>query len=447
MQQKRRLQLKANTQYLQYAESRDSTGHRQRRRSPGATEASEESRTPDVGRNILHLRDRVYTVWKKAGNLRAYSPQVAAVRELDRHGLSSAILMEVLNQSNASQFPEAERIEVANEALLPFLAEVLRIENVKEYVAWEFVRHSRVCGVSIRIEEKTLTNSCFDCVERVAGLAAHAPFLIASHDAVHQAKISFFLRSVRDFMVTALSEASWLPSKQQERMTTRVYGMEFVLGVPARHNGTRQLNGYYDYLPPGTGSFARDYSDAVRAFWNWSLRRASDPFPLLSSVPNVLSANNTVYIPAVALVPPLFDYDDSEPKNYGFTGVAVIRAVAHSLGLTGLQPLPYPYDVETPAHFDDVDRCLRLNRSMRSYSSRLADVMAVGAALRALGERRKEHRSDGGDRLLFNSCLLMCTAQDPRRCDEPARQTGQFQDLFRCPRQSPITIASQCAVW
>ncbi|KAK8769028.1 hypothetical protein V5799_014508 [Amblyomma americanum] len=445
---KRRVQLKVNKQFLLNAETREASSRKRKRRS--LLHGSEESPSrSNVGRNILRAMDHVHMLWKKAGNLRVYEPKLMDVKELDKCGLSSAVLVKELSQVGNTTYNEGDKIEVANTALLPFLTGLLQTENIKEYLAWEFLRHRLACTSPTHLEEKTLTNGCFDCIERVAGLAAHAPFLRSSREVESQAKQITFLQHVRDFMGTSVREAKWLPAKQRAQMIDRLQRVKFVRGIPAGVSGMKKLNNYYSYLPKSTGSFAKDYKAATQAAWSRSLTRTEVSSPLLSAFPNVLTRNNVVYIPAVALVPPLFNYGDVESVNYSFLGVALMRAVLHSLGMTGMQSLPDPEDVETAGHIDILSQCLQLNRSAKFYSSRLADVMGIGAALRALElQQDGQYAIDDQQRLLLvDSCLFMCTADDPRRCDMPAGQAAQFQEAFTCPRATSISEVAKCTVW
>ncbi|KAK8779744.1 hypothetical protein V5799_018916 [Amblyomma americanum] len=435
---KLRLQLKANKQFLQNAHDQEQLSSRRNLRSPQRTFVESLSRS-DVGQRILRAMNYVHMLWKKAGNLRAYAPVLIPIEELDKYELNSSILIEELNQGGSAVFDKADRIEVANGAILPFLRELLQTSNIKAYLVWEFVRHGRACTVPIDLEGNTLANACFDCVERVAGLAAHAPFLFTSHDAESQAKASSFLQQVKQFVVSSVVEAKWLPARQQEHIIERLFRLQFVRGIPARKGGMAQLNDYYAYLPNGTGNFVDDYRAASIAAWKWSLTRTEESLVLLSAFPNVLTKNNTVFVPAVALVPPLFNYGDVESAQFSLFSVALIRATLHSLGLTGLHSTPYPH-VETVPHLNILGRCLTLNSSTREYSSRMADVMAVGTALRLFGIGQEEN-------VVLNSCLFMCTAEDPRRCDMPAGQAVEFENAFACPRTSPMSRFKTCFVW
>ncbi|XP_065309930.2 uncharacterized protein [Dermacentor albipictus] len=455
---KRRLVIRANRHFVQRAEYRDSSSHRHRKRrsplrAPNHPLAQQDvTATDDVAESVLSGMHQVHALWKKAGNLLAYNPELVTVGDLDRYGLISAVLISELNlEGSGAPFTSNDSIEVTNGSLLPFLSKVLQLKNIKAYLAWEFVRHRWACAASPRIQEKTLADSCFDCVERVAGLAAHIPFLRVSGHVESQAKASFFLTQLKNFVVTAVGEVKWLPPRQRELMLDRLYRFQFMRGAPARKDSVAQINELYAYLPQGTGSFERDFDAAAHAAWNASLRRAAQPLlPLLSAFPNVLSANDTAYIPAVALVPPLFSYDNVKYANYAFLGVALMRALAHSIGLTGLLQLPEPRDGRTAEHLRELGRCLRLSHSStQAYASQLADVFAMGAIVRAFVEgRREKHSGDAAVHEVFaDGCLYTCTSANPHRCDVPVVHTAQFEQAFSCLRPSHMMTAPNCTVW
>lgn len=453
---KRRLVIRANHHFVRHAEYRDSSSHRRRRRRRSPLQTSNDSpahvtATGDVTESILRGMNHVHALWKKAGNLLAYNPERITVGDLDRYGLISAVLIRELNLEGGALFTSNDSVEVTNGSLRPFLSEALQLKDIKTYLAWEFVRHRWACAASPRIQEKTLADSCFDCVERVAGLAAHVPFLRVSGDVESQAKASIFLTQLKNFVVTAVGEVKWLPPRQRELMFERLYEFQFMRGAPARKDSVARINEFYAYLPQGTGSFERDFDAAAHAAWNASLRRTAQTLvPLLSAFPNVLSGNNTAYIPAVALVPPLFSYGDVKHTNYAFLGLALIRALAHSIGLTGLLELPGPGDGKTAEHLTQLGRCLRLIRSStEAYASQLADVFAMGAVVRAFVEGRREKLAgDAGVHQMFaDGCLYTCTSANPHRCDVPVVQTAQFEEAFSCLRPSHMTTTPNCTVW
>ncbi|KAL1477192.1 hypothetical protein MTO96_035933 [Rhipicephalus appendiculatus] len=452
----RRLVFRANRQFVRHAEYRDSSSRRRRkRRSPQQTFddlPAYAQLTGDVAESILSGMDDVHALWKKAGNLLAYNPELVTVGELDQYGLIPAVLIRELNLEIGTPFRSNDSVEVTNGSLRQFLSKVFQLEDIKPYLAWEFVRHRWACAASPRIQEKTLADSCFDCVERVAGLAAHGPFLRVSAEVESQAKASVFLTQLKNFVVTAVGEAKWLPPRQQELMIERLFTFQFVRGVPARKDGVAQINDYYAYLPQDTGSFERDFDAAAHAAWSASLRRtAQTQFPLLSAFPNVLSRNNTAYIPAVALVPPLFSYGEARQTNYAFLGLALIRALTHSLGLTGLIQLPEQRDGKTAEHLRQLGNCLRLSHSSKQgYASQLADVFSMGAAVQAFVEGRREKRADdaGEHQVFADGCLYMCTSANPHRCDAPVVEAAaQFAEAFSCPRSSHMATTHNCTVW
>ncbi|KAL1469006.1 hypothetical protein MTO96_041103 [Rhipicephalus appendiculatus] len=390
---KGRLLVKPNKPFLQFAEFRDSSaGDRRRRRSASSTRGANYS-----SRAI----DDTTTV---------YNPQLVAVAKLDRYGLSSEVLTRELNRDAAAAFASNEIIEVTNSVILTFLRKVFSLKNVKPYLAWKFLRHRRACFASFRFQERTLADSCFDCVERVAGLAAHSPFLRISSDVDSQAKGSVFLTHLKNFVVTAVSGAKWLSPMQQELTIERLFKFEFTRGVPARKTGVAAQ-------PP--------------------------------AFPNVLTAGGSAYIPAVALVPPLYSYGESEHVNFGFLGVALIRSLVHNLGFTGLQELPRSKKRNTAVgYLDLLGRCLRLNRSSRqAYASEVADAFAVGAVVRAFFEGRLEKRESEEHSVFIDICALTCTHENPHRCNPPAEQKDQFDAAFACPHTSAMTKATKCTLW
>ncbi|KAH8024579.1 hypothetical protein HPB51_025561 [Rhipicephalus microplus] len=451
----RRLVFRANHQFVRHAEYRDSSLRRRKRRSLQQTSDDLTVNAPltgDVTERILSGMDHVHALWKKAGNLLAYNPELVTMGELHQYGLIPALLIRELNLEISTPFRSNDSVEVANGSLRNFLSKVFQLEDIKSYLAWEFVRHRWTCTASLRVQEKTLADSCFDCVERVAGLAAHGPFLRVSAEIESQAKASVFLTQLKNFVVTAVGEAKWLPPRQQEHMIERLFTFEFMRGVPARKDGVAQINDYYAYLPQDTGSFERDFDAAAHAAWSASLRRVAQPeFPLLSAFPNVLSRNNTAYIPAVLLVPPLFSYGEAKHTNYAFLGLALIRALTHSLGLTGLLQLPEQRDGNTAEHLRQLRNCLRLSHSSKQgYASQLADVFAMGAAVQAFVEGSQEKRADNASehQVFADGCLYMCTSANPHRCDTPAVETApQFAEAFSCPRSSRMATTLNCTVW
>ncbi|KAH6931482.1 hypothetical protein HPB50_024674 [Hyalomma asiaticum] len=455
---KRRLVIRANRQFVRHAEYRDSSSRRRRRsllRTFGDSPAAHThaTGTGDVAESILNGMDHVHALWKKAGNLLAYNPELVTLGELDRYGLVSAVLIRELNLEVVAPFSSNDSVEVVNGSLRPFLSEVLQLENIKTYLAWEFVRHRWACAASPRIQKTTLADSCFDCVERVAGLAAHGPFLRVSAEVESQAKASVFLTDLKNFVVTAVGGAKWLSTKQRQLMIARLFTFQFVRGAPAHKDGVTQINDYYAYLPNDTGSFERDFDAAAHAAWSASLRRTAQPqFPLLSAFPNVLSGNNTAYIPAVALVPPLFSYGEPRHTNYGFLGLALIRALVHSLGLTGLLRLPEPRDAKTTKHLEKLGDCLRPSRSStQAYASQMADVFALGAAVQAFVEDHRKRHKQAGDadehQVFTDGCLFMCTSASPHRCDAPVGHTALFGEAFSCPPSSHMLTAHNCTAW
>ncbi|KAL1448161.1 hypothetical protein MTO96_044138 [Rhipicephalus appendiculatus] len=375
---------------------------------------------------------------------------------LDEYGLDSKVLVHELNTAASdvdARYSGDDEIGVVNQALLPFLEKVLlRAKiNMAPYLAWEFARHKRDCFAPYRVRSSASTeeDSCFDCVERVAGLAAHAPFLRASADVESRAKVTLFVdRHIKGALLNHIIEAQWLSNKQKELMVQRLYWSRVVRGVPAGEDGVAKLNAYYADLPPTTGYFWRDLSAATSAAWQRTLKRSSLSslsFPLLSAEPNVLTGNDTVYVPAVYLVPPLFNYGDAESGNYGFLGVALVRALVHRLGLTGLVKPPEPEDSEMLSHMETLSRCLRLNRESKRYPYQLADLLASGPVLKAFDSVT---RSDSETRKLFvGSCLLTCSGNDPLRCDLAASQTTNFAKSFYCLNMSLMAPATRCTVW
>ncbi|KAL3225314.1 hypothetical protein MRX96_049252 [Rhipicephalus microplus] len=411
---------------------------------------NDKSYATDDAETIIAGMDNVYALLKKAGNLLVYKPQLVSLAELDHCGLSSEVLIRELNRDGGAASGSKERIEVANSMILPFLAKVFSLKNVKPYLAWEFLRHSRACVTSPRFQEMTLADSCFDCVERVAGLAAHVPFLRISSDVDSQARVSVFLTHLKNFVVTTLSEAKWLSPMQKELMIERLFKFEFTRGVPATKNAMALLNDHYAYLPVTTGHFAHDFDEAAHAAWNATLRRTSGlSFPLLSSFPNILTARGSAYIPAVALVPPLYSYGESDHVNFGFLGVALIRSMVHDVGFTGLQKLPQSENGNTAAeHLDLLGRCLRLNQSSKqAYASEMADAFALDVAVRAFLEGRQEKRAPQKHIVFTDICTLTCTHEDPRRCDTATKQTYEFEAAFTCPHTSAMTKATKCNLW
>ncbi|KAH7937299.1 hypothetical protein HPB49_010470 [Dermacentor silvarum] len=452
-----RLLVRANGLFERHAEHRDSSaGHRRRRSAASADGATDSLGATDIVSDdtaaILSGMDNVHLLWKQAGNLLAYNPEVLTVAELDQYGLSSAILIAELNRDGGAAVTSNATVEVHNSALLRFLIKALALKNVKAYLAWEFLRHRRACFASSRLQERTLADSCFDCVERVAGLAAHAPFLRTSSEAESQAKVSAFLTHLKSFVASAVGEAKWLSPTEQVLMNDRLFKFDFTRGVPARKNGVALLNKHYAYLPTITGDFARDFDAAAHAAWNASLGRSSvSMFPMLSAFPNVLTGNDRAYIPAVMLVSPLFSYRDAQHPNFGFLGVALMRSLAHNLALTGLQQLSDPENAHPMAeHLDRLGGCLRLNRSSRqAYASRMADVLALDAAVRAFleGYMQRPREKAEAHKVFLDACMLTCTDKDPHRCDAPARQADTFEAAFSCPHLSAMTKATKCPLW
>ncbi|XP_065299474.2 uncharacterized protein [Dermacentor albipictus] len=446
-----RLLVKGNGLFARHAENRDSSaGHRRRRRhaaahGQGATDSLDNIDATDV----LTAMDNVHASWKEAGNLLVYNPEVFTLAELDQYGLSSAILVAELNRYGGTAFGLNTIVELANSALLPFLSKVFALKNVKAYLAWEFLRHRRACFASSRFQEKTLADSCFDCVERVAGLAAHAPFLRTSSEDESRAKVKIFLTQMKTFVASAVGEAKWLSPTEQVLMNDRLFKFHFARGVPARKNGIALLNDHYSYLPAVSGDFARDFDAAAHAAWNASLGRTSDSLlPMLSAFPNVLTGYDMAYIPAVLLVPPLFSYRDTEHPNFGFLGMALMRSLAHNLVLTGLQKNPDRKHADKLAGYLDIlGGCLRLNRSStQAYASRIADVFALRETVRAFFEGHMEKPRDRAEahNVFLDACVLMCTDKDPHRCDTPARQADEFEATFSCSYPAAMKKATKC---
>ncbi|KAH6929213.1 hypothetical protein HPB50_024429 [Hyalomma asiaticum] len=458
---KRRLLVRPNRQFLQRAELSDSlSGQRRLRRwaSSARGGATDFSRTADDGSTVNDNTESILTgmtnvkmLLRQAGNLQVYTPELVAVAELDQYGLSSTVLIRELNRDGGSTFSSNDTVEVPNNAMLPFLSKVLSLTNIKPYLAWEFLRHRTACFASSRSQEWTLTDSCFDCVERVAGLAAHAPFLYISSEVESQAKVTVFLTTLKNLVVTSVGNAKWLSPTQQQLMLERLYNIHFTIGVPARKNSAALLNDHYDYLPAATGDFARDFAEATHATWNATLRRTSGPlFPLLSAFPNVLTAKGSAYIPAVALVPPLFSYGIAAHANFGFLGVALIRSMLHNLGLTGLQKPPEPQSVNAAAsHLGRLVRCLGLNRSStQAHASHVADALAVGVAVRGFLEGHLENAAAEEHNVLIDVCLLTCTSEDPHRCDVPAVLADEFGAAFSCqPKSAMMANVTKCSLW
>ncbi|KAH7964417.1 hypothetical protein HPB51_027358 [Rhipicephalus microplus] len=416
------------------------------------TEEPIEGLVEEVSRGIRE----VLAIWKEAGNLLVHNPFSVSLRSLDEYGLDSNVLVHGLNAESSDvgdRYSGDDEIEVINQVLLPFLRKVLLHANINmaPYLAWEFARHKRECFAPYRARnsDSVQEDSCFECIERVAGLAAHAPFLRASADVQSRAKVTLFVdRHIKGALLSHILDAQWLSNKQQELMVQRLYWSRVVRGVPACEDGLAKLNSYYADLPPTTGHFWNDISAAARAAWQRILRRpalSAMPFPLLSVEPNVLSVNDTVYVPAVYLVPPLFNYGDADSGKYGFLGFALARALVHQLGLTGLVKPPEPEASEMLSHMTTLTRCLRLNRGSERYPNQLADLMASGPVLKAF---ESVTRGDSETRKMFvGACLLTCSGNDPLRCDLAASQTTNFAKSFYCLNMSAMAPATRCTVW
>ncbi|KAH7938174.1 hypothetical protein HPB49_021280 [Dermacentor silvarum] len=455
---KRRLRLGINSQFLRFAEGMDWLPlHRRRRRS--ATDAQHSSSTggaiDDVVKDMLRGNREVVSIWRKAGNLQVQHPVTLPIRNLDEYGLSSKVLMDELNRNTSlatdARYSGNDEIEVVNRAVLPFLEEVLlRTKNLEPYLAWEFVRHRLGCFAPYpRSLAHTEEDSCFDCVEQVAGLAAHAPFLSVSAEVESRAKVTAFMeRHVKYALLDHIAKAHWLSANHKELIIERLLFSRIVRGVPACRNGVAKLNAYYADLPPTTGDFWRDFDVAASAAWQRSLRRpalSDAPFPLLSAEPNVFTANDTVYVPAIYLVPPLFSYGEVEAANYGFLGVALVHALLHSIGLTTLPKPPDLEGADVVRHGNALSRCLNLNHASKTSPSPLADVMALGPALSAFTAvvREVSHTRQ----MYVDACLLTCSGNGPQRCDLSTSQTVKFATAFSCENTSRMAPATRCAVW
>ncbi|XP_077557952.1 uncharacterized protein LOC144173361 [Haemaphysalis longicornis] len=438
---KRRLQLKANEMF----QLRAKTGSIffLARRKP------ESRRWLDILARVFQVWEDVHKIWSNTSNLDKYEPLVLQIWELDRYGLSSAVLLAELNRDTRS-YRSDDEIEVSNQALLQFLRRILSLEDLTPCIAWEFIEHRRGCFGSVRVQERTLADACFNCIERVAGLAAHAPFLLSSYDFESQTKFSLFSKNLKENLIDAVEGANWLPTLQKQSMMRRLLSLSIVCGLPAAKDGMEHIDSYYSYLPDGTGHFAHDFDAAVHAAWKWRRSENSTPFPLLSTSPNVLTATDTVYVPAVLLVPPLFTHGYDQARNFGFLGVALTRAFVHVLGLTTLRPLVDSGDEATARHVARLGQCLGLDQSKPSYASRLADIMALEPTIRAFREYNKTRlqADPRHDRFFVDMCLISCTPDDLKRCERSAVQTQEFWKAFECEGSAPVSSdVPKCAVW
>ncbi|XP_075550542.1 uncharacterized protein LOC142584288 [Dermacentor variabilis] len=455
---KRRLRLGIHSQFLRSAEDMNWLPWiRRGRRS--ATNPQHSSRTggttATLDKDVMRGKREVVSILRNAGNLHVQHPVTLPIRNLDEYGLSSKILTDELNRrataATEAQYTGNDEIEVVNRAVLPFLEEVLlRKRNLEPYLAWEFVRHRLACFTPYpRSMAHAEEDSCFDCIEQVAGLAAHAPFLSVSTEVESRAKVTAFVeRRVKGALLDHIDKARWLSAVHKDLIVERLSFSRIVRGVPACGNGVAKLNAYYADLPPSTGNFWRDFDAAASAAWQRSMRRpplSGVPFPLLSAEPNVLTGKDAVFVPAVYLVPPLFNYGDVEVANYGFLGLALVRALVLSLGLTGLFRPSNPEDAEVVSHEEALTRCLNLDHASKTYPLELADMMAPGAALSAftaVGTEVAHTRQ-----MYVDACLLACSGNGQQRCDLPVSQTVNFATAFSCENTSRMAPAARCAVW
>ncbi|KAH7942603.1 hypothetical protein HPB51_028716 [Rhipicephalus microplus] len=455
-QSKRRLLLDINKQFLRFAEQSDSIPWRHRRRTmmDGASSPTEEpieGLVEEVSRGIRE----VLAKWKEAGNLLVHNPFSVSLRSLDEYGLDSNVLVHGLNAESSDvgdRYSGDDEIEVINQVLLPFLRKVLLHSNINmaPYLAWEFARHKRECFAPYRARnsDSVQEDSCFECIERVAGLAAHAPFLRASADVQSRAKVTLFVdRHIKGALLSHILDAQWLSNKQQELMVQRLYWSRVVRGVPACEDGLAKLNSYYADLPPTTGHFWNDISAAARAAWQRILRRpalSAMPFPLLSVEPNVLLSTTRC---------------TSRPSTWCRRSSTMAMRIQESTaswfctraspgasaGPDGSRQATRTGSLRDVEPHDDPNPLPPLNRGSERYPNQLADLMASGPVLKAF---ESVTRGDSETRKMFvGACLLTCSGNDPLRCDLAASQTTNFAKSFYCLNMSAMAPATRYTVW
>lgn len=407
-----------------------------------------------------HTESEIFQLWMATiGNGTAWS-QTLNVEDLGTYGIPPDVFLSELQAVNLS-IESSNEIEVMDHRVLTFVQGAVRMYSPQVYIIDEFLKHMGDFASYARrglASHLSRNEVCFQCVQRATGLAAHAPFLFSVLSEASRRVLNTLLDQIVRELTRNINSVTWLSAPQKETLLKHLNDIKFVIGFPKQLDNMSKLEDYYSFLPNPTGNFFVDYHRTALASRSKALGNATVEFPLLASVPNVLSGKGTVFISAAALLPPLFDHQGLTAVNFGSLGWALTRALLHNLGLTGLAPLPLP-EAESAAavsHLASLSRCLAPNENHRVQADSVADALAAETALAASQAATPPPREGGAHglhdtsldvkRFFAASCFLWC-GRRPGTCDTITEHSRQFAAAFQCPATSLMGPAGRCGLW
>lgn len=461
---KRPLVLKPNPHLERWVTAKTSLRHRRAEVSHALTGiVADKENYSDVVKTIVEVDKEVHRLWKATIQIGSLRTKLTKLSELNYYTIPYGILLKRIE--DIGNFDIAtDVIEVAGEELLSFLTLVLHIKFLQPYLVWEFVRHLSSSAITSALDAQETSNvkwirkdACFKCIEDVTGLAAHAPFLFKHLQSDVQYKLTEFLYQMKNSLMASLSSTDWLTADRKDAMIRKLFKFPIVRGFPAVIDSAEKVDRYYSFLPNLTGNFWVDYYAAAASSWRKTLTGSSIPFPLLPTVPNVLTYNGTIFISAAMLMPPFFVARGPTSVTYASLGFAIIRAMLHNLGLSGFG---FDHNNEnntfSESHIEYLSQCLALSPKMMTYVNEMVDALALRPCMRAfftsLDSRRKSVKNEKLDftsekkAFFVSNCIMRC-AKTGGQCNRGTRHCEDFADTFQCPDSSLMNPASKCDIW
>lgn len=255
-----------------------------------------------------------------------------------------------------------------------------------------------------------------------------------------------------------------------------LFFMKVIICSPEQRLDEIFVNKHFASFPdiPATGRFLDAWFKALsgRAHQKWT-DQTHVLFNTSRASPFYLKRNNSVVIPAGALLPVSLYADGDPALNVGSLGSALIHQIMEAYDIEEFDKC---YTKETKNRFHEAMRCLRESHTKAGYPApepanhstdleNLADFVATDVGYDLYWTLHSEERSwtlpevnlTGEQLVIVGRCMTLCKLDDltptgslagPRaRCNVPAMNLHMFSRAFNCTASARMNADPQCTFW
>lgn len=367
------------------------------------------------------------------------------------------------------------------------------------YLSWHVARH--IVGVAnlIRGPRSNRVQPKAYCYDQVYGEYKHAVLALYFFKVLNNSRMEEVRKMVRSITIElqkSIMQSLWMPAYIKIKLDRKVRRIRWRLGYPTGLSNWRGVDGFYARHPQPKGTFVEQYlvSRKARMRKLFALLRngsALEEVEFLYEVPGIkYGPANTVSVPAVALVWPLFYHRGAPELNYGLLGSVLVEGMMRAFDRDNMmvdeKGSPISWSRGGRQLFQKNYRCDDLkkgphminkaSKQPRSYRHpRLAGThrhgsgrrpgVSVGAhalfrayktAAKLRGRRLRGFEALSGEQLFHvGRCLVACG--DPHdattagahlsmhRCNQMARHSAEFAAAFNCG--GATSSKGRCDVW